>query len=169
MLRGILNAPRMTPKALLYLELEVLPIGYIIKSRRLMFIHYILNQNEESLVIKFFNAQMENSTKADWTSQIKKDLTELEINLEIKDIKLMSKNKFKKHITKKIEIAALKYLKLLIKTKGKELQYKQIEMQDYLKPEASFKLFQKQNIFKMRSRMLYLKENMKGKHFNFKC
>ena len=63
-----------------------------------MFLHYILNQNEESLLKKFFNAQIENSTKTDWTSQIKKDLTELGINLEIEDIKLMSKNGFKTHL-----------------------------------------------------------------------
>ena len=37
MLRGILKAPRMSPRALLYLELGCLPIRYIIKSRRLMF------------------------------------------------------------------------------------------------------------------------------------
>ena len=43
---------------------------------------------------KFLYAQMENSTKTDWTSQIKKDLKELEINLEMEDIKLMSKKKF---------------------------------------------------------------------------
>ena len=69
-----------------------------------MFIHYILNQNEESLMKKFFNAQMENSTKTDWTSQIKKDLTELEINLEIEDIKLMSKNKFKNTLLKRLKL-----------------------------------------------------------------
>jgi hypothetical protein len=37
MLRGILNAPRMTPRALLYLELGCLPVRFVIKSRRLMF------------------------------------------------------------------------------------------------------------------------------------
>ena len=119
MLRGILNAPRMTPKALVYLELGCLPIRYIIKSRRLMFLHYILSQSEESLLKKFFNAQMENSNKTDWTYQVQKDIKELEICLEIEDIKSMSKNKFKSHINKKIECAALKYLKSMIKTKGK--------------------------------------------------
>ena len=37
MLRDILKAPRMCPKALLYLELGCLPNRYIIKSRRIMF------------------------------------------------------------------------------------------------------------------------------------
>ena len=43
---------------------------------------------------KFFNAQLENSSKTDWTSQVEKDLKELEIKLTIEDIKIMSRNKF---------------------------------------------------------------------------
>ena len=96
-----------------------------------MFLHYILSQNEESLMKKFFNAQLENSTKTDWTSQIEHDLKELDINLGIEDIQNISKNKFKNHIKKKVEVAALKYLKSLIQSKGQELNYTQIEMQDY--------------------------------------
>ena len=105
MVRGILNAPIMTPKALLYLELGCLPIRYIIKSRRLMFLHSILSQSEDSLLMKFCNVQMENSNKTE------RDLKELEICLETEDIKNMSKNKFKSHINNKIECAALKYKK----------------------------------------------------------
>ena len=134
-----------------------------------MFLHYILSQSEESFLKKFFNAQMENSNKTDWTYQVEKDLKELEICLEIEDIKRMSKNKFKRHINKKIECAALKYLKSMIKTKGKELDYTQLEIQEYLTPEADLKLYEKQDIFKIRSRMVDVKENMKGKHVNFKC
>ena len=54
MLRGILSAHRMTPRALLYLELGCLPVRYIIKSKRLMFLHYILSQTEDSLIKMFF-------------------------------------------------------------------------------------------------------------------
>ena len=79
MLRGILKAPRMSPRALLYLELGCLPIRYIIKSRRLMFLHYILSQTEDSLIKNFFVAQLENSSKTDWTSQVQRDLEEIEI------------------------------------------------------------------------------------------
>ena len=49
MLRGILNAPRMTPRALLYLELGCLPVRFVIKSRRLMFLHYILAHKKSPL------------------------------------------------------------------------------------------------------------------------
>ena len=70
---------------------------------------------------------------------------------------------------KKIESSALKYLKSMIKSKGKELVYTNIEMQDYLRPEASIKLEEKQDMFKMRSRMIDINKNMRGKSTNFKC
>ena len=102
MLRGILYAPRMTPRALFYLELGCLPVRFVIKYIRLMFLHYILAQKEESLMKKFFNAQLENSSKTDWTSQVERDLRELEIKSTLEDIRSMSKNKLKDHIMKKI-------------------------------------------------------------------
>ena len=169
MLRGILSAHRMTPRALLYLELGCLPVRYIIKSKRLMFLHYILSHREESLIKMFFNAQIEQSKNTDWTSQVQKDIKELKINLSFEDIKAMSKNMFRNHIKKKIEIEAVIYLKSQIKSKGKEIKYTKIEMQDYLTPESKLTVIEKQDIFKMRTRMLDIKENMKGKHSNFHC
>ena len=169
MLRGILKAPRMSPRALLYLELGCLPIRYIIKTRRLMFLHYILSQTEDSLIKKFFFAQLENSSKTDWTSQVQRDLEEIEIKLTFEEIQNMSKSQFKKLVTKNIENKALLYLKSQIKSKGKEIEYENIELQDYLRPEAKLKIKEKQDIFKMRSRMLEIKENVKGKYLNFKC
>ena len=79
MLGGILNGPLMCPRALLYLEPWCLPIRFIIKSRMLIFLHYIMSQSEESLMKIFFNSQQENSTKTDWTYQVKIDLQELKI------------------------------------------------------------------------------------------
>ena len=67
----------------------------------------------------------------------------------------MSKNKFKNHLMKKIE-SAFPYA--MIRSKGQELEYTNIEMQYYLRPEAS--MFQeKQDMFKMRSRMIYIRVN----------
>ena len=42
-------------------------------------------------------------------------------------------------------------------------------MQDYLRPEASIKLQEKQDMFKMRSRMIDIRKNMRGKSPNCKC
>ena len=49
-LRSVLSLPRSTPRPFLYLELGCLPIRYILITRRLMFLHYILNEDEHSLL-----------------------------------------------------------------------------------------------------------------------
>ena len=57
----------------------------------------------------------------------------------------------------------------MIKSKGQEFEYTNIEMQNYLRPEASLKLQEKQDMFKIRSRMIDIKENMRRKRTNFIC
>ena len=46
-----------------------------------MFLHYILYQTEGSLMKKFFNLQLEHSSKTDWTSQVQRDIKEEGIQL----------------------------------------------------------------------------------------
>ena len=87
----------------------------------------------------------------------------------MEEIKAMPKNMFKTHIKKKIECEALTYLKSKIKSKGKEIYYTQIELQEYLRPESKLKIVEKNDIFKIRSRMVDLKGNIKGKYTNYKC
>ena len=69
-LKGLLKTPKSTPKEAYYLELGCLPFRYIIRQRRLSFLHYILNQDEESLLFRFFKSQNEHRKKKDWTTQI---------------------------------------------------------------------------------------------------
>ena len=92
---------------------------------------------------KNFNAQLKNSSKRDWTEQVKRDLKELNIHMSFEEIKSMSKNSFKKYVKNKIEIEALKYLKSKIKSIGKELKYKNIEMSEYLKADNNLTLKEK--------------------------
>ena len=70
LMRKILKAPAKTPKVMLYLELGCVPIREIVRSRRLNFLHYILNQEKTSLIYKFLKAQLKNPTKKDWGTQI---------------------------------------------------------------------------------------------------
>ena len=44
-LRNLLNAPRATPKEMLYLELGCTPFRELIIKRRILFLHYIISQN----------------------------------------------------------------------------------------------------------------------------
>ena len=49
-LRRLLNAPKSTPKEMLYLELGCLPYRYFIKKRRLFFMSNIIQQDENSMI-----------------------------------------------------------------------------------------------------------------------
>ena len=50
---------------------------HIIKQRRLGFLHYILNENSESMMYRFLQAQLKNRTIRDWASKVMEDLKSL--------------------------------------------------------------------------------------------
>ena len=70
---------------------------YIIRERRLTFLHYILNQETNSMIYKFFETQLEKRNKKDWVNTVENDLKEIGLeNLNFDYIKTMSKLSFKK-------------------------------------------------------------------------
>ena len=89
-----MNAPKSTPKEMLFLELGCIPLRQIILEKRMGFLHYILNQSKNSIILKFFQTQMEKRTKGDWVSAVLKDLEMLDINLEMEQIRMMEKSSF---------------------------------------------------------------------------
>ena len=70
-----------------------MPARYEAKRMSLLFLKYILNKNPESLINKFLMLQFQNPTRGDWASSCVKDLEDLKIDLSLKDIENMSKNK----------------------------------------------------------------------------
>ena len=54
--------------------------------RKLLYLHHILHQSEDSLLYSFFFAQITNPTQRDWMSDILVDLDTLQINLELVEI-----------------------------------------------------------------------------------
>ena len=58
---------------MLYLELGVVPIRYIIKERRLNFLWYILNEDEEAMISMVLKKQLETTVIGDWGDTCKKD------------------------------------------------------------------------------------------------
>ena len=61
----ILETPISTRREMLYLELGVMPICFIIKSRRLNFLKYIVSEPNDSLVHQVFDAQIKHPTRND--------------------------------------------------------------------------------------------------------
>ena len=94
--RNLMNCSSTVPKDLLYLELSILPIRFIIQTIRLLYLHHILKQKFTSLLYRFFMAQLTHPSHNDWVSQVLKDLEDLSIELEIEEITSM-----KKHFTRK--------------------------------------------------------------------
>ena len=170
-IRDIMNCSSFVPKDLLYLELAIIPIRYIIQTRRLLYLHHILQQDIGSLLYRFFAAQLENPTRKDWVSQILDDLEELEIDFELEEIQRMSKEKYKKIVKHSVEKKAFLYLKEKKEnrksehSKGKLLEYNYFEMAEYLCPqEENISIEEQKWLFKCRVEDMNIKGNNRWKY-----
>ena len=85
-LRKLLSLPSKTPKKMLYLLTGSVPIEFIVKRRRLIYLHHILNQEDESLLKTFFEHQLETRKNKDWASQILKDLSQFGVTIPMEEI-----------------------------------------------------------------------------------
>ena len=90
----MLNSHSKTPKESLYLETGTIPIRYIIKQRRLSYLHHLLTRNKKELISQVFFAQKRKSVKNDWVKLIEDDLKEVKINVTKESISKMKKFKF---------------------------------------------------------------------------
>ena len=163
LLRKVLSAHSKTPKVLLYLETGNIPLRFTIQSRRMNFLWYILNEEDNSLIKTFFMAQYENPSKGDWVSQIQSDLIELGINYTFDQIRQCSKLAFKKLVKERVTQNAFKYLCDLqgSYTKGRDIKYSELKLQDYLKSNQGLSIKEKSFIFAARSNMINVKCNFK--------
>ena len=121
----------------MFLELGIWPINIVLIGKRVMFLHYILSRPETDLLYRVFQAQDKQPVKNDWALQIKKDLTDLGLELSHTEIKLKSKEAFKKIVMDKCNNLAFAHLmkEAESKSKMKSLKYKKLEMQKYFKTD----------------------------------
>ena len=96
-----------TPLELLYLETGCLPVRFILQSRRLYFLHYILNDREDSLLSNVFRAQCDIPVKGDWITTVKDNLKELSMDLSFDQIRSQSKDVFKATVKQSVREKAL--------------------------------------------------------------
>ena len=164
LLRKILSAHSKTPRELLYLETGNIPIRFIIMARRLNFLWYILNEEEDSLIKRFLEAQLDSPVKGDWVNTVREDLEELKIDLEPRNVTRLSKEVFREIIKESIKDRALHHLKSVQKShsKARNIKYDKLEMQSYLMSGGSMTIQEKCFAFAARTRMLDLKANFKS-------
>ena len=160
-----------TPIETLYLETGCVPIRFILKSRRLNFLHYILSDKEDSLLSKVFRAQCEKPVRGDWVNTVRNDLEELNLNLDFEQIKSNTKESFKRIVKEHVNAEAFKYLKNLQQThsKARPIQYSNLSLQSYLKADSDMTTKEKSFTFSIRTRMIDLKSNFKEGQKNLNC
>ena len=170
LLRRILETPSSTPNVSLYLEMGCLPIRYVIKTRRMMFLHYILNQKETSLIHKFFKAQPENPVKGDWCKLVNSDLKEINLRLSLEEIKELSLESFRTEVKKAVQKEAFKWLidEKNKKSKVNDLKYEKLEIQNYL-GSKQLNTTEKKLLFQLRTRMIDVKTNFRNMYSDTVC
>ena len=77
---------------------------------RILYLKYILDQEDDSILKKFLNLQFEKPVRKDWASTVMCDLKELEINISLEEIKNMTKTKFLRILKVQIKKKAFSYL-----------------------------------------------------------
>ena len=111
LMRRLLEVPVSASKASLYFELGCIPIRYIIKARRLLFLQYLLKRNKNETISKVFWSQKISPVKNDWWLQVEKDLKEFQLDhFSLNQIANMSKDLFKKFVNQSCKNQAFKFL-----------------------------------------------------------
>ena len=153
-----------TPKQILYFLTGSTPIRITIQRRRLVYLHHILNQNEESLLRTFFEQQLLTRKNKDWASQIIKDLSDFKINRTMDEIRLIKEETWKSIIKSKATENALYFLNSTIGSKSQS--YKELKLSHFLSSQSEVPIETAKFIAKVQTHMVEnIKMNFQG---NFK-
>ena len=163
-MRKVLKTTKGCPITSLYLALGQTPARFEIIKLRLLYLKYILEQPEESSILKMFKLQLEKPTKGDWVSLCQNDIEKLELKLTFEDVKTIKKSRFKQILNEKIRTAALFYLLEKQGKKGKNNKYLQLEMAEYLLPfDTKQTIEQKCGMFAVKNSMINIPANFSSK------
>ena len=160
-LMKILELPESVPRLSLYVECGLIPIRYIIKTRRLMYYWQILHSDENELLYKFYLAQSLRPGRNDWVLQIVQDMSDIDLRMSEEEIKKTSKTKFKSIIQTKMNVCIKSYFQ---KIQAKQSKTSHLKITENFKP-AKYLSSRKLNpseirtLFRLRSRTISVKDN----------
>ena len=92
------------------LELGIVPIRFVLMKKRMQFLHYILNESDDSMIKRVYITLKEDSRKGDFICQTNIDKIVLDIDLSDEEIQIVSKGVWKNYLDKKTKEAAFMYL-----------------------------------------------------------
>ena len=170
LLRYLVNAHSKTPLEFLYLEAGVIPIRFVIMSRRILYLQTLLQRDDDEITKKIYQTQKKNPLSGDFAELVEKDRNSLGVHLTEAYIESKSKESLKVEIKALIQQKALQYLsnKQQSHSKIKDIKYSKIQPQEYMispiftNEEVSF-------LFSLRSRMIKVSANFPSSASNNLC
>ena len=186
LLKRILSVPDSTPTSALYLETGCMSITTTIKARRINYLQYLVKLPKEEMLSKFFHCQWLDSCQHDWTRQVRKDLEDFNLPVDLAVIEKKSEFSWKTLVKRKAKEYELERLILLKETKNKskmkDLEYEKLLAQEYL---TNLDVHLAKTVFRFRVRMERFNGNFRGQgptapcplcglhkddqHLSFKC
>ena len=156
-------------KVFMFLELGTIPVKYVMMEKRLKFLRYILNESMTSMIRQVFEVQKLDSRKGDFCELIKKDLNDLNIEMNDEEIKSFSKSQWKKYVHTKTKSAAFDFLneENKQKTRTKHIVFEDLNTREYLVENKSTTL--SKIIFSARAGIIDLKSLNEWKYNDLNC
>ena len=171
LLRGLLKAHSKIPLEALFLETKSLPIRFTLSSRRLMYLHSILQKDEGELVKNVYNAQKDDVSPGDFCELVEEDKIQIGLNMTDIEISGINKQQFKKIVKTKIRQAAFEFLKNLQKNHSKMsgINYEAFEMRSYMNSPL-FNCDSRKLLLALRMRTVEgIKNDFRGQFVNTIC
>ena len=165
LLRILFNTAKTTPKALLYWDTGVLPMGYKIELKKLLFIHHLRTLSEDSLASQIYH-QQEKSKFPGLVTECKELFDKYDLPDITSEGKVQSKLTWKNIVKCKVKEHCEAELRKEINEKYSKLEEintekENFEAKSYLQ---ELNLVQARTKFKLRSRMLEVKNNYRGQY-----
>ena len=167
--RTLLSVSGNPSKVFMCLELGVIPVKYVIMEKRIKYLHVILNEDASSTLRQVYDTLKCDSRKGDFYDLVQKDLNELNIKLNDKEIQEYSKSKWKTHISNIIKKNAFQYLvqENLELEKTKHINFEELKLSDYLMNNRNTTL--SKIIFSVRSQTFDIKAWQPWKYYDNLC
>ena len=163
LLRSLVDGHAKAPLEFLYLEAGVPAIRHLVSCRRLLYLQTILKRPEEELTYRVLMAQKDDPSPGDFINLVYNDIRDLEMNIDVEQIKQMGIEPFKNLVKKKTRNAAFKHLLSLQAkhSKIRNIQYNSLQCQPYML-SSIFTNDEVNLLHSLRSRSTNCKINFRG-------
>ena len=167
-LKLILLLPMSTPNVFIFLEYGILPLGYEIQKRRMIYLHHVLTVEERDPVRQVYEQGLRLVFEPNWANDVKHLRSEYENDMADEQVAELDYDKWKEIVTEAVEKKVFTELLQSAKasSKCKDLEYESFGVRGYL---TSMSAKSARKIARLRSKMFVCKSNHKSSHKDLVC